>query len=121
MRRILRWLLSTLRKILQLPDWLNWLLSVIEPLVVLAIAFVILYIGYCTVFRPASQQQAWFKELLEEFNNNWKAGVLILIVLFYRTVRTFLEQAEEAFTVKRKTPLRGIPEEGSKPPSQEKS
>src|SRR5713226_4468994 len=108
MLRLLRSLLSGLKKLSQLPVWLNWLLSVVEPLVVLGIAIVILYAGYSAVFGPLqSTQQARFKELLQVINDNWKVGVLLLIVLFYRTIRIFLEQAEEAFTVKRKKPLPG--------------
>jgi hypothetical protein len=43
-----------LTKLSRLPDWLDWLLSVIEPLVVLAITVVIFYTGYCLVFLPTA-------------------------------------------------------------------
>ncbi|HKW87950.1 MAG TPA: hypothetical protein VJN21_04255 [Candidatus Acidoferrales bacterium] len=104
----------------QLPDWLDWLLCVAEPLVVLGITLVVFYIGYTLVFGPEqSGHQTRFKELLRVVNDNWKAGLLLLVLLFYRTVRIFLEQAEEAFGVKR--PLRGEAEEGSSDARQEKA
>jgi hypothetical protein len=119
----LRWAVAQLKKLAPLPQWLNWCLAVVEPLVVLAIAIVILYLGYGAVFQPqGSSMGASLKELIEEINDNWKAGILLLIVLFYRTVRTFLEQAEEALGVKRKLPrLRpvGEPEEGATPTREE--
>ena len=117
-RIFLRRAASQLRKLAPLPHWLNWCLAVVEPLVVLAVAIVILYLGYGAVFHTRdSAMGAWLKELIEEVNNNWKAGVLLLIVLFYRTVRTFLEEAEEALGVKRRRQLRpaGEPEEGTTP------
>jgi hypothetical protein len=43
-------------------------------------------------------------ELVKGLNDNWKAALILLVVLFYRTVRMFLEQAEEAFGVKRRLP-----------------
>jgi|SRR6266851_6887153 len=120
MRRFLHWLLRTLSKLSQLPDWLDWFLSVVEPLVVIAITVVIFYVGYWLVFGPdLNAHQTRFKELIKEISDNWKAGLLLLVLLFYRTIRIFLEQAEEAFSVKR--PLRGEPEEGSKPSSQERA
>src|SRR5713226_6890348 len=120
MRGIFRWIASTLKKLAPLPHWLNWILATVEPIVVLAIAFAVLYVVYWAVFQSSgSSQQVRFKELIEEINGNWKAGILLLVVLFYRTIRIFLEQAEEAFSVKR--PLRGEPEEGSKPSSQERA
>ena len=119
----MRWTIAQLKKLAPLPEWLNWCLAVVEPLVVLAIATVILYLGYGAVFQPQGNAMGpSLKELIEEVNDNWKAGVLLLIVLFYRTVRTFLEQAEEALGVKRKLQrLRpvGEPEQGTTPVSKE--
>ena len=107
-----------LTKLTRLPDWLDWLLSVVEPLVVLAITVVIFYIGYGLVFGSAqSNQLARFKDLMEEVNDNWKAGLLLLVLLFYRTIRIFLEQAEEAFSIKRKKLMAGEAKEGTTPPA----
>jgi hypothetical protein len=40
--------------------------------------------------------------LARGLSDNWKIGLLLILVLFYRTIRTFLEQAEEAWGVKRR-------------------
>jgi hypothetical protein len=113
-RRALRRLVGTLSKLSRLPDWVDWLLSLVEPLVVLSIAAASFYIGYYLVVSPENgPRQAQYRQLIKEINDNWKAGILLLILLFYRTVRTFLEQAEEAFSVKR--PLRGESQEGPSP------
>jgi hypothetical protein len=116
MHQFLRALFGTLRKLSRLPRWLDWLLSVVEPLVVLAITVVIFYIGYWVVFGPEQNaHQMQFKELIKEVDENWKAGLLLLLLLFYRTVRVFLEQAEEAFGVKKKTKLAGEAESAANP------
>ena len=111
-----------LRSLAPLPLWLNWLLSVVEPLVVLGITVAILYVGFGLVFGSAqSTNQARFKELMAIVSDNWKAALLILLVLFYRTVRMFLEEVEEAFGMKRKKPMSGEPEKASNPPQENRS
>jgi len=99
-----------------LPDWLNWLLSVCEPLIALAIASFAFYAGWIVLSPSHSDSQARLIQTLRALNDNWKAVLLLLVPLFYRTVRTFLEQAEEAFSIKRKKPLSGEPQEESNPP-----
>jgi hypothetical protein len=47
-------------------------------------------------------------------NENWKVGLLILLPLFYRPIRTFLEELREAFGMKR-TP-REVGEETTEEP-----
>src|SRR5437899_2549208 len=97
--------LKKLRKLAQLPSWLNWILSVVEPLVVLAITFLISYFAYWLIFgSEKGEPQERLIRVLKEINDNWKVGLLLLVLLFYRTIRVFLEQAEEAWGVKR--PLR---------------
>lgn len=96
-----------LRKLAQIPEWLDWILSAIEPIVVLAVAFVVAYVVYWAVFSTGH----WHDHIVttvKELSDNWKAGLMLMVVLFYRTVRMFLEQAEEAFGVKRKR-LQGEP------------
>ena len=36
---------------------------------------------------------------LRALNENWKVSLLLLIPLFYRTVRTFLERVEKAWGI----------------------
>jgi hypothetical protein len=105
--------LLRLSKLSRLPHWLNWLLSVVEPLVVLVITALVLYSAYWLVFGAGQDpHRIRLLELMRAVSDDWKAAVVLLLLLFYRTVRVFLEQAEEAFSVKR--PLRGEAQEGSK-------
>lgn len=107
---------SNLKKIAHLPIWLNWLLSVIEPCIILVIAFVLAYAGYWLIFgSEGSGHQARLTQLMKLMNDDWKAALILLVLLFYRTIRTFLEQAEEAWGVKRKRPIIGEPEENPNP------
>jgi hypothetical protein len=112
MRRVLSWLSRSLARLSDLPDWLNWLLSVVEPLVVLGISAWIAYGAWCLVRPEVNGRQARILVLMKHMNDNWKAGLILLVLLFYRTVRIFLEQAEEAWGVKR--PMKGEEQSGSK-------
>jgi hypothetical protein len=98
--------LAFLRALVGLPVWLNWLLSVAEPLIVLAAAYVI---GYATYYAVFTDQQ-WHGHIIatiKELNANWKAGIILLVILFYRTIRMFIEQAEYLWGVKKR--LKGEP------------
>jgi hypothetical protein len=92
---------NAVRRLANLPDWLNWLLLVVEPSVVLVIALALGYATYRLLFgqQPAGEEQTRFFFLIREVNDNWKAAVLLLILLFYRTVRDFLQRAEKAFGI----------------------
>jgi ABC-type nickel/cobalt efflux system permease component RcnA len=73
-------------------------MRVAEALLVLGLTLSVFYFGYQVVSGRASDKDwAAFKSVAE----NWKALLLILIPLFYRTVQLFLEQAHEAFGIKR--------------------
>jgi ascorbate-specific PTS system EIIC-type component UlaA len=103
----------------QLPSWLDWLLSVVEPLTVLLITATIIYVGYGLVFgSPQNINQTRFKALMVIISDNWKAALLLLVVLFYRTVRVFLEEVQEAFGMRR-NPLPGSPQTAPNPPREE--
>jgi hypothetical protein len=84
---------SSRRSLLAIPGLivsvLDWLVSVAERLVVLAIACVVFYTGWLA-FSGASS--IWILSVLSE---NWKALLLLLIPLFYRTIRTFLEEVQK--------------------------
>lgn len=107
-----------LNKIEPLPEWLDWLLSVVEPAVVLAITCLMAY-SVCLLMFGGGPGRARLVELMKGMNDNWKASLLLLLVLFYRTVRTFLEQAEELLTVKRKKTLAGELEKEPNPPGRQ--
>jgi hypothetical protein len=47
-------------------------------------------------------------------NENWKTGLLLLIPLFYRTVKKFVERLESVGPMKTRTPT--ATEQGKNPP-----
>ena len=40
--------------------------------------------------------------LVQLVNDNWKTFLLLVLLLFYRTIRTFLEEVQEGFGMKRR-------------------
>jgi hypothetical protein len=87
-----------------LPIWLDWVLSVIEPCVVLAITFSIAYATYIMLFAPDGRGLHLFRIawVLTALNDNWKIVLILLVPLFYRTIRVFLEEVVEFAGMKRK-------------------
>ena len=85
---------------------LDWLVQVAERLLVLSLAYVVLRFGYQLLSGRSSAKE---NELIASVATNYKAVILLLIPLFYRTVRIFLEQVESAFGLKR-PPRRGSEE-----------
>jgi hypothetical protein len=94
-------ILRVFSMLVRLPEWLNWLLAVVEPLVVLGVTFSLAYATYWLVFAQ-DKGHAYLSTTIKQLNDNWKVGLILLVALFYRTIRIFLEQAEEAWGVKRK-------------------
>jgi hypothetical protein len=78
---------------------LDWLVMVAERLIVLGLCSAIFYVGYRFLSGRATTED---KELVTAASNNWKTVLLILIPLFYQTVRVFLEEVQEAFGMKRR-------------------
>jgi hypothetical protein len=87
---------------------------------VVALTVVITFATYCLVFGPQFENNKRIMEVVKLLNDNWKAGTLLVVLLFYRTVRTFLEQAEELLTVKRGKPLAGEAEKPKANPPHDK-
>ena len=83
-----------------ITDWLSWFLSVLESLIVFAITFLVGYAVFSFMF--GTSQEARFIDLMKTVNENWKAALVLLIPLFYRPVRVFLENLEEAGSLKRR-------------------
>jgi hypothetical protein len=77
-------------------------LKISEALVVITITFVlILLVGrevhwVWIACDPTARQQR-IEAALKMVNDNWKVGLLILIPLFYRTTRMFLERVRKAW------------------------
>lgn len=75
-----------------IPNFLNWLLTVLELLIVLAI---VLVIGYAIVSFLWGDSQVRVVLLMVAINENWKAALILLIPLFYRPIRIYLEQLDK--------------------------
>jgi len=97
-------------------------LSLVETITVVVIAVVIygvityefLWVAYGIELpsRPARLEAA-----LKTFNENWKLGLLLLIPLFFRTIRKFMERVEEVAGMKARAP-ETQPKEVPNPPQQ---
>jgi hypothetical protein len=81
---------------------LDWLVSVAERLLVLGMTVSIFRFGYEVVRGSSTTEQL---SILRFLADNWKIGIIVLIVLFYGTVRIFLEQVQEVWGMKRPLPL----------------
>jgi hypothetical protein len=84
----------------KVEPWLNRVLECLEVVMVLVLAGAILVAtGYEIIWivrgGDPSASQARLTGALKSLNENWKALLLLLIPLFYRTIRGFLERVEE--------------------------
>jgi hypothetical protein len=82
-----------------------WLISSEAAIAFLVVLVILLWIGFELWWNfmacdPMTKQERICKTL-KMVNDNWKAGLLILIPLFYRTVRMFLEEVQEIAGMKR--------------------
>jgi hypothetical protein len=60
-------------------------------------------------------RQQRLADSLKMLNENWKVGLLILVPLFFRTIRAFLERVEKAFGME--APRKPVAtSEGTNPP-----
>jgi hypothetical protein len=87
-------------------ELLDWIVAVMERLLVLGLAFLVFYFGYQLLHGNSTQGQL---DVLKALSENWKAGLVLLIALFYGTARKFLEEVQEIWGMKRK--LKGTKEE----------
>jgi 1,4-dihydroxy-2-naphthoate octaprenyltransferase len=83
---------------------LDWMVSVAERIIVLCVGGAAFYLGYRFVFGKASLSDS---SLVSNLSQHWQILALLAIPLFYQTVRKFLEQAEEAWGIKKKRELEG--------------
>lgn len=78
-------------------------MKVVEGLTVVGVFLVAVYVGWFLVTKEINDPtRLRMVNLIETVNNNWKAFLLLLILLFYRTIRAFLEEVQEAFGIKRR-------------------
>ena len=85
--------------------WLDRVLKILEFLTVAGLAAVVftsaIYETYWVLWGCLpSDRQTRMQSVLAMLNGNWKIGLLLLIPLFYRTVRAFLQRAEEFAGIK---------------------
>jgi hypothetical protein len=84
--------------------WSDKLLRVGEVSVVISITFTsLLAIGYGLIWLAWCNQQTRairLTGLAKTMNENWKVILILLVPLFYRTVRMFLERAQEFAGIK---------------------
>jgi predicted ABC-type exoprotein transport system permease subunit len=78
---------------------LDWAVMVVERLLVLALGFLVFYFGYLLLRGSFTQNQS---DILKSLSDNWKVGTILLIALFYGTVRKFLEEVHEAWGMKKR-------------------
>jgi 1,4-dihydroxy-2-naphthoate octaprenyltransferase len=91
---------------------LDWIVSVAERLIVLGVGGAACYLGYRFVFGKASPSDS---SLVSNLSQHWQILALLAIPLFYQTIRKFLEQAEEAWGIKKKRELEGDTEQKPNP------
>lgn len=77
---------------------LDWMVKVVERLLVLGVAWVAFYFGYHFCRGLLSPPQ---RDVIAFVAQNWKIVLILMIPLFYQTVRTFLEEVQEAWGIKR--------------------
>jgi hypothetical protein len=72
---------------------LDWLVKVAERLMVLGIAYVVFYFGYRFYHGSLSKEEDASIALAAQ---SWKIIFILLVPLFYQTVRIFLEEVQVA-------------------------
>lgn len=84
------------------PERLDNCLRIAEAIIVLAITvaiFGLIVVEFWSVLlrgdSPPRQQRV--ESMLKTLNDNWKASLLLLVPLFYRTIRMFLEKVKRAW------------------------
>ena len=92
-----------------MADWVDRLLTVLECVMVLTVVIVIFVVlgfgAYWVGIGSSEVRPSRIAAAVRLANENWKVGLLLLIPLFYRPIRTFLEEVQEAWGMKRR-PLR---------------
>lgn len=82
-------------------------LSLLEPAIIFGISALVVYASWWLVFgNENSAQHLRMVRMVVLLNENWKVGLALLLVLFYRPTRIFLEHLEQGpFGMKRREPV----------------
>jgi hypothetical protein len=89
------------------------ILKTIEIIVVLSVTSLLFFLigreahWVWTACDPKERQQR-IEAVLKMLHEDWKVGLLILLPLFYRTVRMFLERVRKAFGIELQQPDEGV-------------
>ena len=77
---------------------LDWLVMIAERLTALGVTALVFWFGWRFVLgRDVKIQES----VLDKMSTNWKALLILVIPLFYHTIRTFLEEVREFGGMKR--------------------
>ena len=91
---------------------------VVEGGMIVGLFAIACYAGYWVVFGDMhNPRYLRMMALLPIASAYWKACVIFLIPLFYRTVRTFVEEVQEFAGAKRRSSLPGPGSEAKNPPN----
>lgn len=71
---------------------LDWLLCFAERLVAIGVCVAVLYLGFRLTFGRASQSDA---QSLSTLSQNWKVLLLVLVPLFYPTVKKLVQETKK--------------------------
>jgi len=97
--KVLRAILGFIRSIPSaIVKILDWLVTVAERLLVLGVALVVFYFGYHLSRGSLTDGQ---NKALALVGQSWRAVFILMIPLFYQTVRLFLEEVQEIWGMKR--------------------
>jgi hypothetical protein len=77
---------------------LDWLVMVAERMIVLGVTFLALYFGVQSLRGLLTDGQS---KALYLAGQSWRIVFILMIPLFYQTVRTFLEEVQEIWGMKR--------------------
>jgi len=91
-------------------DLLDWILSFAERVIAIGICAVVFYLGFRLMSGKTSESDSRF---LFALGQNWKVLLLVLVPLFYPTVRKLIIEAQEIGPYKRRQ-LPGVPEQDEK-------
>ena len=94
-------MLAVGRFVAGLPDLL---LTFVERFTVIAMAAFMFYLTSGLVFSRNPPVETRAAQILEILNQNWRVLLILAIPLFYRPVKRFLDELEEAFGMKRQRP-----------------
>jgi hypothetical protein len=102
--------MSFSEKIERAPHWMDIVLSILEPAIIVGITLLAIYASCWLMFgNENSAQHIRMIRMVVLLNENWKVGLILLLLLFYRPIRIFLEQLEQGpLGMKRRVPAEQV-------------